>query len=42
MNTKITFVKEKDMEELDFSSKQIAVVNEGGNTPPLQPSCSKL
>lgn len=39
---KITFVKEKDMAELSYPSKEKASTNEGDNTLPLHPSYGRL
>jgi hypothetical protein len=35
-------LKEKDMVELDFSSKERATMNEGGSTTLIHPSCGIL
>jgi hypothetical protein len=42
MDTKIQFVKAKDVAELSCSSEERAEVNEGGNTLPPHPSSGKL
>jgi hypothetical protein len=42
MDMMITFVKDKNMAQLAYSSEERASTNEGGNTLPLHPSCGKI
>ena len=42
METKITIVKEKYMEELDLSLEERVATNEDGSTPPFHPYFGQL